>query len=132
MKLPAIERPASPIQRTGPAALVTEPVVEKENKALWKAAQNFESLFMGQLIKTMRKTLPEGTLAGKGLSELMFDQVMGSALTEGGGIGLAELLYRDLQSKVIEGSSEKGNVASLRNRIMPRDREENDVESSSR
>lgn len=132
MKLSAIEQAAIPIQRTGPSALVAEPVVEKENKALWKAAQNFESLFMAQLMKTMRKTLPEGALAGKGLPELMFDQVMGTALTEGGGIGLAELLYRDLQSKVIEGSSEKENVASLQNRIMPRDREENDVESSSR
>lgn len=132
MKLSATEQPALPIQRTGPYTPVTRPVVEKENKALWKAAQNFESLFMGQLIKTMRKTLPEGTLAGKGLPEIMFDQVMGSALSEGGGIGLAELLYRNLQSKVIGDSSEKGKVTSLQNRIIPQDREENDVESSSR
>ena len=132
MKLPSIQKPAILIQRTGPSALVPKPVGEKDNKALWKAAQNFESLFMGQLIKTMRKTLPEGSLAGEGLSELMFDQVMGSALSKGGGIGLAELLYRDLHSKVIGGSSEKGNVASLQNRIMPQDREENDVKSSSR
>ncbi len=132
MKIPGIEQPAIPIQRTGPSARVTQPAVAKENKALWKAAQNFEALFMGQLIKTMRKTLPEGSLAGKGLPEIMFDQVMGSALSEGSGIGLAELLYRDLQSKVIEGSSEKGEVTSLQNRIISRDREENDVESSSR
>lgn len=132
MKLPAIKPTAIPIQRTGPSAQLAKPVVEKEHKALWKAAQNFEALFMGQLIKTMRKTLPEGSLAGEGLPELMFDQVMGTALTEGSGIGLAELLYRDLQSKVIVDSSEKENVASLQHRIMPHDREENDVESSSR
>ena len=109
---------------------MTKPAAEKEGQALWKAAQNFESLFMSQLIKTMQQTLPEGSLTGKGLPDLMFDQVMGSALSEGGGIGLAELIYRDLQSKVDGDSSEKENVSSLQNLIMPRNGEDSDDKSS--
>jgi Rod binding domain-containing protein len=44
----------------------------------------------------------------------MFDQVMGSALSEGGGIGLAELLYRDLQSKTFRDSTENDSGISLK------------------
>lgn len=69
---------------------------------------------MGYLVKSMERTLPQGTLSNSGLPDLMFDQVMGSALSEGGGIGLAELLYRDLQSKTYRDSTEKDNGISLK------------------
>ena len=69
---------------------------------------------MGYLVKSMERTLPQGTLSNSGLPDLMFDQVMGSALSEGGGIGLAELLYRDLQSKTYRDSTENDNGISLK------------------
>jgi len=69
---------------------------------------------MGYLVKSMERTLPQGTLSNSGLPDLMFDQVMGSALSEGGGIGLAELLYRDLQSKTYRDSTENDNGTSLK------------------
>ena len=68
---------------------------------------------MGYLVKSMERTLPQGTLSNSGLPDLMFDQIMGSALSEGGGIGLAELLYRDLQSKTYRDSTENDNGISL-------------------
>ncbi len=69
---------------------------------------------MGYLVKSMERTLPQGTLSNSGLPDLMFDQVMGSALSEGGGIGLAELLYRELQSKTNRDSTENDNGISLK------------------
>lgn len=69
---------------------------------------------MGYLVKSMERTLPQGTLSNSGLPDLMFDQVMGSALSEGGGIGLAELLYRDLQSNTYRDSTENDNGISLK------------------
>ncbi len=69
---------------------------------------------MGYLVKSMERTLPQGTLSNSGLPDLMFDQVMGSALSEGGGIGLAEMLYRDLQSKTYRDSTENDNGISLK------------------
>ncbi|UCH09108.1 MAG: hypothetical protein JSU61_07630, partial [Fidelibacterota bacterium] len=85
----------------------------KTDKKLWKACQNFESLFMGYLVKSMERTLPEGSLTGSGLPDLMFNQVMGSTISEGGGIGLAELLYRDLQAKHPQDPSENESGTSL-------------------
>ena len=68
---------------------------------------------MGYLVKSMERTLPQGSLSSSGLPDLMFDQVMGSALSEGGGIGLAELLYRDLQSKTYHDSTDNDDGISL-------------------
>ncbi len=86
---------------------------------------------MGYLVKSMQRTLPQGTLSNSGLPNLMFDQVMGTALSEGGGIGLAEILYRDLQSKALQDSSENDDGISLQD-LLTRHviKEENDETSS--
>jgi flagellar protein FlgJ len=97
----------------------------KSDGKLWKACQDFESLFMGYIIKSMEKTLPEGSLSGSGISDMMFHQVMGSALSEGGGVGLAELLYRDLQIKHTQNSAENDNGLSLQDLLLDPVRKEN-------
>ena len=114
----------------GPRALDKRPAVSKEQE-LRKVARDFESLFMSQLLQAMGKTVPEGSMTTGGMAELLFNQVMGKALAEGGGIGLAEIIYRDLLSKDVADNSEKGDVATLQNLIMPAQRKEIDVESSS-
>lgn len=106
------------------------PKVSKEQR-LRKVAQDFEAIFMGQLVQVMGKTLPEGSMASGGMANMMFDQVMGEALSAGGGIGLADIIYRDLLTKDVSENSEKGSVASLQNLIMPNARKEIDDESSS-
>jgi len=103
---------------------------EKEDKVLWEAAKDFEAMFMSYIIKTMQESLPEGNLTQNGLPGVMFNRVMGKAMVEGGGIGMAEIIYRDLRSKGSEDSSEKGNVASPQNLIMPQVREEHDDKPS--
>ncbi|MFC1547584.1 rod-binding protein [Candidatus Neomarinimicrobiota bacterium] len=97
----------------------------KDDGKLWKACQDFESMFMGYIIKSMEKTLPEGSLSGSGISDMMFDQVMGSALSEGGGIGLAEILYRDLQIKHTQNSAESDSGISLQDLLLDPVRKEN-------
>lgn len=113
----------------GPQALDERRAVIEEQK-LQKVARDFESIFLSQLVRAMGKTLPEGSMTTGGMADLMFDQVMGNALSEGGGIGLAEIIYRDLLSKDVSDNSEKGNIATLQNLIMPAQRKEIDVESS--
>ncbi len=99
---------------------------------LWKACQSFEALFMGHLVSTMEKTLPQGALAPKGLPNLMFNQVMGTALSEGGGIGLAELLYRNLQSQEGPQGENDDKGVSLREMFMPGIRKDDHDETPSR
>lgn len=113
----------------GPQSLDERRAIIKEQK-LQKVARDFESIFLSQLVRAMGKTLPEGSMATGGMADLMFDQVMGQALSEGGGIGLAAIIYRDLRSKVVSDNSEKGNVATLQNLITPAHRKGIDVESS--
>ncbi|MFB0515235.1 MAG: hypothetical protein ACETWG_01375 [Candidatus Neomarinimicrobiota bacterium] len=126
MKVQGIEHQGVSAQLKGAAPQATHPADPKGDKRLWKACQNFEALFMGYLVKSMERTLPQGTLSGSGLSSLMFHQVMGSALSEGGGIGLAELLYRDLQSKHPQDPSENDKGISLQDLLTYRVRKEND------
>ncbi len=87
---------------------------------------------MGYLVKSMERTLPQGSLSSSGLPDLMFDQVMGSALSEGGGIGLAEILYRDLQTKTYQDSSENDNGISLQELLTRSVRKEENDQASSR
>ena len=69
---------------------------EKELKAL---AQQFESIFVNQLLKSMRETLPkEGLLSSFSVDmyESMFDQEVAGEMSKGKGMGLADVLYTQL------------------------------------
>jgi len=69
---------------------------------LREAAQQFESLFVSQLMKSMRATVPKSQLFGSGSGESMFremlDQEFAGRVAESGGIGIGEMLYRQLSS----------------------------------
>ncbi len=65
-----------------------------------RAAEQFESFFLSQLLKTMRETVPEGGLFEQGFDNEvyteMLDQEYARSLAEQGGIGLADVLVRQL------------------------------------
>ena len=71
---------------------------------LKKACQDFESLFINFMFKSMRKTVPEGGLIKKGRGEKiyrdMMDMEISSQLSKGSGIGLSESLYRQLKKDI--------------------------------
>ncbi len=87
---------------------------------------------MGHLVSSMEKTLPQGALSPKGLPDLMFNQVMGTALSEGGGIGLAELLFRNLQSQEGPQSEKADKGVSLREMFTPGIRKDDHAQTPSR
>ncbi len=132
MEIKGTEHQGIPIRPKGSSTLTVQSPAAGNDKRLWKACQNFEALFMGYLVKSMERTLPQGSLSSSGLPDLMFDQVMGSALSEGGGIGLAEILYRDLQSKAYQDSSENDNGISLQELLTRSVRKEENDQASSR
>ena len=71
----------------------------KEEKELKALAQQFESIFMNQLMKSMRETLPkEGLLSSFSVDmyESMFDQEVAGEMSKGRGMGLADVLYTQL------------------------------------
>lgn len=72
---------------------------EKPQEALQEAARQFEALFMSMMIKAMRDTVPEDSMFGsssmKNYQE-MFDQQLALDLSRKSGMGLSDLIARQL------------------------------------
>ncbi|MCK4467448.1 MAG: rod-binding protein [Desulfobacterales bacterium] len=77
---------------------------EISEEKLKKACADFESIFINYMLKTMRLTIPQsGTnkFAGKDIYSSMIDQKVAEDLAKrGGGIGLQEMLLRQLKSGI--------------------------------
>lgn len=73
-------------------------------KAAGKAeavAKDFESLFLGQLLKQMRQTLGPGGMFGSDSADVfggLFDFFMGKHLADSGGMGIASAIKSQIQS----------------------------------
>jgi flagellar protein FlgJ len=71
-----------------------------EQRRLRDTASEVESIFLSHMLKTMRQasgiggTLLSGT--GQRVYREMMDEQLGRALAKGGGIGLADMLIRDV------------------------------------
>lgn len=68
--------------------------------AVRKAAQQFEALLTQQMLKSARAALPGDPLTGGGQTDFyqdLFDQQMAVHLSSGKGLGLADLLVRQLR-----------------------------------
>lgn len=77
--------------------------VDKEksrNAKLLKAAQGFEAIFVRQLMKTMRTSLPGEGIFGKGSAGEIYGDMMDNAVAEviskRGSLGIADVIYRQL------------------------------------
>lgn len=68
---------------------------------LRKAVQDFESLFMYKLLKSMRSTVPQSDGPGFGMETMrdITDEQLAVYLARQGGIGLGEMLYQSLKQR---------------------------------
>lgn len=73
---------------------------EEYMKQIAKVARDFESIFLGYMMKQMRKTIPPDPLFGKSQAKEifyeMYDDEMAKELAKAGGIGLAAVLTKQL------------------------------------
>lgn len=71
-----------------------------ETARLRKVSQEFESIFLGYMLKQMRKTVPPDPLFGSSTAKDIFydmhDDEMAKELSKAGGIGLAVILFNQL------------------------------------
>lgn len=74
-----------------------------KNEELMDAAQQFEALFLQQILDGMRDTIPESDLLDGGFAEEtyegMLDEAYAEKMAESGGIGLADMIYEQLTSE---------------------------------
>jgi len=92
----------------------------KEAK-LREACQGFESVFLSKLFSEMRSTIPkDGLLHGQYEEQYysMFDKALCDKMSESGGIGLADMMYRQLKGRVLG----KGNNQAGPGDVLPANR----------
>lgn len=83
-------------------------------EALRAAAKQFEALFLQMVLKSMRDAVPSSGLLDSDESRMfqsLQDQQMTMNLAQGRGVGLAEVLYRQLGGKAdgeLDGSTDAG------------------------
>jgi flagellar protein FlgJ len=84
----------------------------RERKAAKRVAQEFEALFIGMMLKSMRETVGKDQLTGGGRGEEIFrsllDQEYATSFAARGGVGLAPLIEQELvkQAARRSGSTE--------------------------
>ncbi|MDR7866198.1 MAG: rod-binding protein [Sporomusaceae bacterium] len=74
----------------------------KEDAKLKAACTEMEAVFLNLLMKEMRKSVPKGGLVGNSSQEDIMRSLLDSEMTknmaQSGGVGLAEMLYRQLSA----------------------------------
>jgi flagellar protein FlgJ len=85
----------------------------RETAATKKVAKEFESLFIGMMLKSMRETIGKDKITDGGHGEeiyrSMLDQEYSKALTERGGIGLALMFEQQLAKSQGMSQYDKAN-----------------------
>jgi flagellar protein FlgJ len=73
----------------------------QDDEKLKKACQEFESYFLYKMIRQMRQTIPESDLIPKSYAnkvyEDMLDDEMSKKFAGVGGIGLADMMYKQIK-----------------------------------
>ncbi|NLW81035.1 MAG: hypothetical protein GXY42_05100 [Desulfovibrionales bacterium] len=83
---------------------------------LKKACQDFEAVFISQIWKQMRGSVPkDGMLHSKEEESYlsMFDQELSVKMAQGGGIGLSDLLYTSLSERLMNASRNTSSASPL-------------------
>ena len=74
----------------------------KHSQDLKKACQGFESLFVNYLMQQMRTTVPQSGLLGGSQAEKLYtgmlDSEVSKTVTKERGIGLARIMYEQMQA----------------------------------
>lgn len=76
-------------------------LTDKQRQQAKKVSQDFEALFVGMMMKSMRSTVGKDTLTGGGHGEeiyrSMLDQEYADAsVKRGGGLGIAKIIEKDI------------------------------------
>jgi len=109
--------------------ITPEPGVEGVEKSVFqferlrRACSEFESIYITQMLKTMRSTLVEdGPLGNSHESKIMksmFDENLAQGVARGGGIGLGRALFEKLKeidpgpAPALEGKGDGKSVSSV-------------------
>ncbi len=99
---------------------ISNRTAEAEKQKLKKACADFESLFVYNLLKTMRQSIPKsgltGNAPGQDIYNMMFDQKIAEAVAgRAGGIGLQQMLENQMTryAKAPSATNEPRDTAQI-------------------
>jgi len=73
---------------------------------LWEVSLKFESVFMQQMMESMRKSVPESGFMPKGFAEKSYQSMMDQAIADAGSkqgpLGIASAIYHQLKHDKVE------------------------------
>ena len=85
------------------AEILKEAQKDQEDTKLKEVCQQLESIFVHQMLSQMRNSIPKGGFIqanqGEKIFQDMLDQEYAQKMSKAGGIGLADLMYRQLSTK---------------------------------
>ena len=85
------------------ASHATKPVADQKTKnleSLRESSREFETIFVMEMFKAMRKAVPEGGLFEKSMATDMFTEMLdmetAKEVTRGQGLGIGEAMYKQM------------------------------------
>jgi flagellar protein FlgJ len=94
--------PKNDLPRIGaPGASKQSRIVDKTSK-LYKVSQEFEAIFIKQMLNVMRKSVAKTGLLDGGMAEEFFEDMLydeyAEKMAESGSFGIADMIYRQLNT----------------------------------
>ena len=87
-----------------PVSPSTSALNSKQDAKLRAACKGMEAMFLNMLLTEMRKAVPPDPLLGQSnqqdIMQSMLDSEMTKNMSQAGGVGLADMLYRQLSPQV--------------------------------
>jgi flagellar protein FlgJ len=87
---------------------------QSPEKALQGAAQQFEQVFLNMMLKSMREATPQDTMLDNDQTKMftgMLDQQLSQSMSTGHGVGLADIMVRQLRHSSMNPDSIKTDAA---------------------
>ena len=113
MSLPLVD--PSQLAATGNLSALKQAAANNNPQALRAAAQQFESLFVSMVLKSVQQANFKDPLFGSDQENLyqgMYDDQVAAEMSKGKGLGLAEMLVQQLQRAGVGGADTTGAAAS--------------------
>jgi flagellar protein FlgJ len=80
---------------------------KKELEKLREVCSDFESIFMQQMLKEMRKTVDKTSLTHGGQAEEIFSDMLDSERAKDMKVGLGDMLFSQLSKNIIKSNKPK-------------------------
>jgi Rod binding domain-containing protein len=123
-----LRSPTVPAAQTAPSAAAAKPALTAEQKLALKhlhaAAQQFESLFVNMLFKSMREASPQTSITGEKLSPAettfteMLDEKRSEALAQTGAFGIGKVLEDQLKESVLANPAQAAKARTAPDGVL--------------